>query len=53
MFQLFCNEFLIVFQQKQVILARALEAQNQKKVMKGEIAEIEDKSTEEKDNYLN
>ena len=58
---------MIVFQQKQVILARAPEAQNQQKVMEGEIAKIEDKkvrkiksniffmdkSAEEEDNYLN
>ena len=59
------NEFLIVFKQKQIILARAPEAQNQQKVLVEEIAEIEDKKfrkinskiffkekSVEEDNYL-
>jgi len=35
---------LIVFQQKQVILARAPDVQNQQKVLEGKIAKIEDKN---------
>jgi len=35
---------LIVFQPKQIILAKALETQNQQKVLEEEIVEIEDKN---------